>query len=172
MVAALVELEDVVMLDPVDANHDKAEHVAEIRWPQAQQRGGQGARIPIFQGRHLDFQNEQRDRNRKNAIAERLDAMRRNFRFGFGCVRHISARRAFISSLTAASVVAAEIRCRVPSNIRWLESDSKLRGFLGRVRELSRFLHVERIKTADAVIADFPRLSKSLKCRELSPLAG
>src|SRR5512143_1860985 len=61
------------MVRPVDPDHDEAEHQREIGRPDAQQGGQQMDGLPARRMRNLDLQDEQRDRDGKDAVAERLD---------------------------------------------------------------------------------------------------
>src|SRR5512146_2649184 len=61
------------MVRSVDPDHDEAEHQREIGRPDAQQGGQQMDGLPARRMRNLDLQDEQRDRDGKDAVAERLD---------------------------------------------------------------------------------------------------
>ena len=63
---------DVVMGDPGDEDDEEAEREREVVRPERQQTGQQASFGPrVLQA---DFEDEQRNRNGKHAIAERLNA--------------------------------------------------------------------------------------------------
>jgi hypothetical protein len=67
-------LEDVVVVDPHDADAEEADHVAEVRRPETDQRFTEVlARLDVG---HADLDDQQRDRDREDAVAERLQALR------------------------------------------------------------------------------------------------
>src|ERR1700730_8258665 len=80
MIGLLKELEDIMMLRPVNADHHEAQNVGEIRWPQIEKLAQQIAGTLVW---NLNVQNEQRDRDGEHAIAESLDPIR----FAFGAAR-------------------------------------------------------------------------------------
>jgi len=64
------EVNEIMMIDPVDRDDDEAKDVSEKSWPHARQRSG--CRIV----RRLQLQDHDGNEDRHHAIAERFDAVR------------------------------------------------------------------------------------------------
>src|SRR5258705_4870798 len=63
-----------MVIDPHDTNHTKTEQKRQIRRPRFHQSCKQGWRIRrVIDGWNMQVEHQQRDRNRKHAIAEGFD---------------------------------------------------------------------------------------------------
>jgi hypothetical protein len=71
VIHAVDEMEQPVMVDPHDADRREAGQVGRVRWPLL---GQPRSERPFARMRHLELEDEQRDRDREHAVAERFDS--------------------------------------------------------------------------------------------------
>src|SRR6202043_4217909 len=84
MIVALVQLENIMMIYPMNANHHKTENVSKIRWPRIREGQSQlESTVTWLETGYLYLQDKQRDGDGKYPIAEGFDAMCRYFSFRF-----------------------------------------------------------------------------------------
>ena len=74
MGAPLVNIKDMVMIGPINADHEEAENVATIRGPKSTQFRPQVSILSDMG--NLDLQDKQGDRDRKHTIAKRFYPLR------------------------------------------------------------------------------------------------
>lgn len=68
-----MEVQNVVMVCPVDADHDQARHIPQVSWPKMPQLCAQ--RFSCLSVRQLNLKNEERDRDREDTITKSLNSL-------------------------------------------------------------------------------------------------
>jgi len=72
-------VQQVMVVVPVNADVDEAQHVAQEHWPQRQQVG------QLFAVRHFDLQHHDGDDDGEHTIAEGFESVLVHGRYGWGC---------------------------------------------------------------------------------------